>query len=720
MYIKSLQLNNFKKFRDTKVDFPADITVLKGNNEAGKSTVREALVAALFFDPTSSNVPQYIKDHQSWHTEDLYQLNISFESGGENYILEKDFEKQRVFLKNIDGDILSHDFREVSAKLEELGGYSSKELFGNLSVIFRDSLILDSKDKKKIVERMRDMVAGTSSGASISQILKKLKKGFEDLTKGLDASRPVKRENYGKIKMIEENIKELRGNLDDMKKRLSEKEQAQVIFKEFEEKLNGLEKEKDLAQREYDANKQYFIALQESEKVGKELDSVLEDVNAFDILSKEAQELQSKIKETKPVTDKELERMEDATSKIRLNRDRLEELNSRISELKDHKLTKYYPSARLTFGVSFALILLGLLGFVFKVFFVSWILLGLFAAYMFISGKYSESVGLKDLEGEKEKREKDLKEYEKELEGMLSEFNLESPAHAHEHNKHIQEMKLRLESIDKQQKTLLRGKDIKQFLQKKKELERQLGIEQAKITEEQKTEPPTTKRQHELERQLEELDKEIKKTNNKYLEAKARLEGQNISQEDITETEEKISALKTSLERLKRRAELYVVVKDVLQEAQSRSLKKTREALERMMSEYIGQITSEKYTEVRLDDEFNLEVFSPEKDDYVDVSVLSTGAIDQLYIVSRFAFVQLLYNPSIPGQTGADTQNTDGVEGLKYLRRPVMLLDDPFVNFDEERKDNMRHVLKRLSHDFQIVLFTASPGYDTWGAVVEI
>ncbi|MDX1608348.1 MAG: AAA family ATPase, partial [Candidatus Spechtbacterales bacterium] len=130
MFIQALELKNFKKFADRRIEFPADITVVKGKNEAGKSTIREALIAALFFDPTTANIPKYMKEFKSWHTEDLYTLVLHFEANGENYILEKDFEKQKVFLKNGEGDMLSHDFNEIADKLHEFGGYSNKDLFG--------------------------------------------------------------------------------------------------------------------------------------------------------------------------------------------------------------------------------------------------------------------------------------------------------------------------------------------------------------------------------------------------------------------------------------------------------------------------------------------------------------------------------------------------------------------------------------------------------------
>ena len=46
MFIKSISLKNFKKFSELKVDFPADITVVRGPNERGKSTLLSVLTRA--------------------------------------------------------------------------------------------------------------------------------------------------------------------------------------------------------------------------------------------------------------------------------------------------------------------------------------------------------------------------------------------------------------------------------------------------------------------------------------------------------------------------------------------------------------------------------------------------------------------------------------------------------------------------------------------------
>ena len=47
MYIKRLQLENFRCFEQLTIDFPKDYTVLIGGNGAGKSSILDAVAIAM-------------------------------------------------------------------------------------------------------------------------------------------------------------------------------------------------------------------------------------------------------------------------------------------------------------------------------------------------------------------------------------------------------------------------------------------------------------------------------------------------------------------------------------------------------------------------------------------------------------------------------------------------------------------------------------------------
>ena len=259
--------------------------------------------------------------------------------------------------------------------------------------------------------------------------------------------------------------------------------------------------------------------------------------------------------------------------------------------------------------------------------------------------------------------------------------------------------------MESQQKTVLRKKTLTETEVRKRDLQNYLAIEEQKLTDEQRVSSPGPGRQRELEKKIERLKKDTENIKEKKITVKAKIESIKLTAEDVLEQEEKILNLKDQIEVLIRKAQKYEILTSTLQEARDRSLVKTKEALESTMGQYIDEVTGGKYTSVQLDNEFDIKVYSSDRADYLGAEHLSTGAVDQLYIVARFALVDILYGK---------------VQSDDFARRPIVILDDPFGNFDEERRNKTRGILERLSKDFQIILFTCVSNYDDWGKLVEI
>lgn len=115
----------------------------------------------------------------------------------------------------------------------------------------------------------------------------------------------------------------------------------------------------------------------------------------------------------------------------------------------------------------------------------------------------------------------------------------------------------------------------------------------------------------------------------------------------------------------------------------------------------LGQVTKDRFEEIITDAEtyFHLltdgeyerivfkedELFVQHENGHVvDVRVLSRGTSEPLYVAIRLAYIK----------------NTRDMMEL-----PV-IMDDPFVNFDERRRENMYRLLQSLSSDLQIIYFT--------------
>lgn len=100
---------------------------------------------------------------------------------------------------------------------------------------------------------------------------------------------------------------------------------------------------------------------------------------------------------------------------------------------------------------------------------------------------------------------------------------------------------------------------------------------------------------------------------------------------------------------------------------------------------------AEEYFRVLTDGEYERIVFKEDElfvqmqnGHVVSVRVLSRGTAEPLYVAIRLAYIK----------------NTRDMMEL-----PV-IMDDPFVNFDEKRRENMYRLLQELSADLQIIYFT--------------
>lgn len=100
-----------------------------------------------------------------------------------------------------------------------------------------------------------------------------------------------------------------------------------------------------------------------------------------------------------------------------------------------------------------------------------------------------------------------------------------------------------------------------------------------------------------------------------------------------------------------------------------------------LAEKYFSRLTNQHFKQILLV-KGRLKLVSNEKINY-EVGELSRATTEQLYIALRFAFI---------------------VKANKRYRLPLMV-DDAFVNFDKQRKENMISLLKEISKETQVLCF---------------
>ncbi|MEQ8197312.1 MAG: AAA family ATPase [Clostridiaceae bacterium] len=145
---------------------------------------------------------------------------------------------------------------------------------------------------------------------------------------------------------------------------------------------------------------------------------------------------------------------------------------------------------------------------------------------------------------------------------------------------------------------------------------------------------------------------------------------------DLEETNEKIDELTFKLKALE-------VCSSLMEDSFRELQRNIGPALNKKVSYYFSKLTSGKYSEVKVGQ--NYEIMVKEEDgETFSGEYLSNGAWDQVYLSLRLALVDMLFGE----------------------KKVPLIFDDAFVQYDDERLKNTLEVLKELSLKRQIILFS--------------
>ncbi|HXT36519.1 MAG TPA: hypothetical protein VN837_13165, partial [Chloroflexota bacterium] len=176
-----------------------------------------------------------------------------------------------------------------------------------------------------------------------------------------------------------------------------------------------------------------------------------------------------------------------------------------------------------------------------------------------------------------------------------------------------------------------------------------------------------------------------------------RLEGelsaQEVHSEMLAALDEELGTEQVRLARIERRRKGLEGARGGLRDALSETLLQASTVFRGGLSTYLSQITGGRYNQVEAwidTDGLHLQVYAMGNPQAVEADKLSRATQDQIYLAARLTLLQL------------------ACEG----RKPPLLLDDPFVNYDDERLAKTAELLHELDTAHQIILFTCTNRYD--------
>jgi DNA repair exonuclease SbcCD ATPase subunit len=707
--IRKLQLRDFRRYRDLSVDLAPGLTIVRGPNEAGKSTIQRAIELALTRRATSA--AGEIDALRPWDSTDEASsvVTIDFDEDDDGTLrpgtLEKTFAGNKGTVRlDYDGQSIT-DPALADQVLAELTGIPTEAFFRSTASVRHQELAELVRDEAALRDRLQASISGADRGTS--QAKKKLEKAlFELNTKG--------DKNPGRLKVAEAAVaqssvaveqgdlalEQLAQDRDALSGALARRADAETALVE----RRGLLEKARQAERlmaERDAGQQRYERFRQAVEVNDEMTRLATSHPSPNPL---------------PVVRAGVERLRSLDTRARELRAALAgEVNVKFEVAPERAWQPYrtWSIPLIVFGLivaigSVALTALGtvdlgpipaVVGLVIAV--IGAVLA--FVAFRLRKGDKSETQ-LRDVEIDRRLRgksemEAELFQVEQEMARRLGTFGLDDLpaaeallAREEAHVAQLDRLGAQLEGlVGKEPPTTLgptRDAAALEVEQKTSALEHLGPIAK---------EPRARER---LEVEVRDQESALERARDDEANARARVEANPVDAEQVAGQAERLAVWREQLAALQRRDRVYETTLRSIERAEQATMKSATRYLEQRMVKDLEIATAGRYRHVRVDDKtLDIEVRAPEKRDWVKVSALSQGTLDLVYLTARLGLVRLV--------TGD--------------RRPPLVFDDPFVTLDDDRAMRALELLKGVAADFQVIYLTTSDRYDSAAdAIVEL
>jgi uncharacterized protein YhaN len=713
--VRKLSARDFRRYRALDITFAPGLTVVRGPNESGKTTVQRALELVLTRRVTSTAAE--IEALRPWDapSEARSIVSIEFEQDEESRDRDVDTRKTGTVEKTFAGGKgtvrLDYDGQAITDPtladqvLAELTGIPTEGFFRSTASVHHFELSDLSRDDGALRDRLQASISGADRGTSRAR--KKLDRALHELmTKG--------DRNPGRLKVADQAVAQA-------KLALEQGELALAQLERDRDALSGARERRTEAEAALVEHRGTLEKARQAERIAAERQAATERYDRYRTAVDVATEVDALAATHPSLTPLPV---------LRSTVERLRTLDSKIRELKaalsgeievsfDLKpAVTWQPLSRL----SIALVLFGLVlaGGTFAATTLGAFDLGetpqLIGAGIAVVGLAFAGVAwwlrrndkmqgqLRDVEIDRRLRgrsemEAELRLTEAGLEQHLGTVGLADLAEAEDLLGREETHVAQIDRLEAQLEGLV-GKEPRETLP---------GLRDAASLEiEQKSsaldalgpiakEPRARER---LEVDVRDAEDAVGRARDDEANARARVEANAVDAEQVAGQAERLAMWQEQLAALQRRQRVYAATLAAIDRAEQATMKTATRYLEAHMVRDLAPATDGRYRRVRVDDRtLDIEVHAPERGDWVPVSALSQGTLDLVFLIARLGLVRLV--------TGD--------------RRPPLVFDDPFVTLDDARAARALSLLKSLASDFQVIYLTTSDRYDAAAdAVVEL
>lgn len=704
MRITRLHIQGIRQLADIELDPAPGLTVIRGDNESGKSTVQTALEMVLFHEPTS--IAPALLDLRTWGGRVDPTVRLEFEHEGRAGHLQKVFAGARGTVElSWDGRVI-RDPDEVRAMVADLTGLASEEFLRSTASIRHGEL--EDLDQDALRDRLQRSISGAGEGTRLAH---------RQLTDALLRYRGDGGEGPGRIDRTRDELDRARADLIAGETALAQLERDRAAL------ALAHDRRADLDARLLHDQEQ----LETAERAMRLMTSATESEARYMRL-RQAADLQERINaaERNSPMRMPLTELRERTHRIKELQFQIQELEV-LAELRDAppaqprvpRPPRWQPVALgAMLAASAALVAAGsglVLGLIPAMvgLMVAGMLFGAAVVLTVVALRMARRVRLVKVQAQMQAAEIDrrlqgkgqedeqLRNARRERDALLTAIGVPDVYAADALLERASTHGAGVDALRAELRGLLSGVEVvgdviaeRDRAAAEMEQSRHVlsalggaGIDPAALREQ-------------ALRTLEETRAEREAAIQDEAQAQGRVDQNDIDAEQVAALAERIAELERDLAAMERRVRVYDLTLATLDIAEGDTVKQAARYLEERMGDDVARITDGRYRQIRVNEhDLSFEVWSPELPGWVSVQQLSQGTLDQVYLAARLGLVRQV------------TQD----------RRPPLIFDDPFVAFDADRARRSAELLKDLAADHQVLFLTATDRYDTLAdAVVEL
>ena len=643
MKINKLKINSYGKLKDKEIEFKDNINILYGKNEAGKSTLLKFIINS-FYGISKNKKGKEFSDFEKyipWIGEE-FSGKLEYELDDKNkYEIFRDFRKKNPKIFNENMEDISKEFNIDKNKGNEFFYEQTKvdeELFVSTIVVNQQETKLEKQAQNFLIQKIANLVGTGDDNVSYKRAIDRINRRQLDEI-GTERSREKP------INVISKKIE----YLESEKEKLEKYEEIKYEIEENKNKLileiNNLENENNFLKE--------IKLINENEKIEKEKIKIKEKIKNEN--NEKINSIKNKINEIKNNNKNIFEKKSENSDKDK----KIKNKNNKIKNKLNKKLILIFILLIIINIFQFIFIKNDILKYIFLLtlptFLIFWIFL--------IKNKNKKiKIDEENKKIEKEKINNEINNLNNQINNLNNEINLLE--------KNNNELKNEINNLKN-------NFNLKINLEKEKIKNNYLNkLEKNKIN--------NLINMENINFEIENLQNKI---NNKKIELHTLdLDKKNIEPklENLSKLEEELVNNNENMLTLKKIEKSMNLAKNVLNEAYDKMKNSVTPKFTQNLSKNISEITNDKYNNVMFNDEIGL-VVELKDGNYVPVSRLSVGTIEQLYLSLRLSMVEELSDEKMP-----------------------IILDEVFAYYDEDR---LRNVLKYISEKFndrQIIIFTCT------------